>query len=529
MANATRPLTYLLTRLVAGRLRAMKKHPSQIIFITIVVALFATILILSSGDTDRKIGWVDEPTRGAIITVICLVFSYLSVRTGLKNGSTFYRLADVNLVFPSPVSQRNVLLYGFARQLGIGVLVLVWLGLQTINLQGLFAITGNGFIPFAAGAFLLTCYMPVVSMLIYGSVLRNPSRRVWLKRGLSGAVTSVAVLAIIAVVLTADPTRAFYIVFDHQIIPYIPVIGWIRTLMTAAYLGWSVYTWVSLSLSAVGLLLLVWYMLRSDLDFYEDVLLVTEKKETAIRQKKKGQSPFHTHTGKVRKIKSFYRGYGASALFYRQLLEYRKTGYFLFGKSTLLVAPIALVASYLLRNEPMGIYYLLYISLYVLFFLSLAGKWDQELTKPYIFLIPARPLVKILYATAAVHVKHLIEGLILFFLAGWYFDVPLISRFLFAFCYVGFGGLYLYTGILFHRWIGRLSDTILMRVVVFILILTVASPAITLLIYSGIRFADSPYMQWLFLAGVALYSVIIAFLSMISGRRLFTNMDHTAV
>ena len=507
----------------------MKKHPSQIVFIALVVALLSTILILSSRDTQRNIGWVDEPTRGAILTLVCLAFTYLSVRTGLKNGSTFYRLADVNLVFPSPITNRNVLLYGFARQLGIGVLVLLALGFQTINLQGLFAITGNGFLAFGAGVFLLTCYMPVVSMLIYGRLLRNPSWRVWLTRCLNGAVIAIAAVMTATVVITADPIEAFHLVFDHPAIRYIPVIGWMRTLMTSAYLGADLYSWVSLALSVVGLLLLVVHMLRSDLDFYEDVLLVTEKKETTIEQKKKGRSPFNTTTGRVRKINSFYRGYGASALFYRHMLEYRKTGFLLFDKTTLLVAFTALVAGYLLRANPMGVFYLLYVSLYLLFFLSLDGKWEQELSKPYIFLMPARPMVKIWYATAAVHAKHLLEGLVLFLVAGWFFGVPVISRCLLALCYVGFGGLYLYTGILFHRWIGRLSDTILVKVVVFILILTVAAPAIALLVYSGIEFADAPSMQWLLMAGVVAYSCLVAFLAMLSGKRLFTNMDHAAV
>jgi hypothetical protein len=527
--STARPLSFLLWRLVVGRVRAMKKHPSQIVFVVLVVALLSTILFFSSRDTERNIGWVGESTRGAILTVVCLAFVYLSVRTGLKNGSTFYRLADVNLVFPSPVTHRNVLLYGFARQLGIAVLVLLWLGFQAINLQGIFAITGNGFLAFAAGAFLLTCYMPVVSMLIYGRNLRNPSSRVWLRRCLNGAIIAIAAVTTAAVIITADPIEAFHLVFDHPAIRYIPIIGWIRTLMTSAYLGADLYTWVSLGLSVVGLLVFVRHMLKSDLDFYEDVLLVTERKETAIEQKKKGQSPFHTHTGKVRRTKSFYHGYGASALFYRHMLEYRKTGFLFFDKSTLLVAFIALVAGYLLRGNPMGVFFLLYISLYLLFFLSLAGKWEQELSKPYIFLMPARPMVKIWYATAAVHAKHLVEGLILFLVAGWYFGVPVISRCLLALCYVGFGGLYLYTGILFHRWIGRLSDTILMRVVVFILILTVAGPAIALLVYAGTEFADAPRMQWLCMAGVIVYSCAIAFIAMLSGKKLFTNMDHAAV
>ncbi|MBT3274593.1 MAG: hypothetical protein HN368_15660, partial [Spirochaetales bacterium] len=209
--------------------------------------------------------------------------------------------------------------------------------------------------------------------------------------------------------------------------------------------------------------------------------------------------------------------------------EYRKTGILLFDKSTLIVGLVALVAGYLLRDIPTGIFYLLYLSLYILFFLSIAGKWDQELLKPYIFLLPARPIVKIWYATAAVHLKHLFEGLLLFFIAGWYFKLHIITCFLLAFCFTGFGSLYVYTGILFHKFIGKLSDTIIMRVVIFFLILFITSPAITLLIITNVEFADSQNMQWLFMTAVVAYSALISFLALLLGRNLFTNMDKAAV
>lgn len=523
------PLSFLLGRLIVGRLRVMRKHPSQIVFLVILVLFLSVVLFAASRDTDRTIGWVDEPTRGAILTLICGVFAYVSVRTGLKQGSTFYRLADVNIVFPSPVSRRRVLLYGFARQLGISALILLWLVFQTTNLQWVFGITGYGFVPFVVGAFLIVCYQPVVSMLIYGRLARHPSHRVWWVRGANLVVFAVAVLFTAMVVRTADPMQAFRTVFNHQIVRYIPVIGWVRTLLCASYLGWDTYVWVSLALSVSGLLMLVWYMLRVDLDFYEDVLLVTEKRETAIKRKKEGRSPFQTDTQKSRKAASYYRGYGPSALFYRHLLEYRKVGFFLFDRSTLIVILFAVVAAYFLRDVQAGMYYLLYVSLYLLFLLSIEGKWDQELRRPFIFLMPGRPLAKIWHATTAVHLKHLADGLILFMIAGWYFGVPIVLRVLFALCYVGFGGLYLYTTILFYRWIGRLSETTVMRIVVFMLILAVSTPALTLLVYSNIRYPANLYMQQLFLSGVVLYSMVIAFMSMVLGRRLFTDMDHTAL
>ena len=120
--------------MIMGKLRTIRKHPAQIAFIAFIVLFLTAMLFLSSKDTDRNLGWVDEPTRGAILTLICLIISYLSVRTGLKNGSTFYRLADVNLIFPSPLTNKSVLFYGFTRQLGIALLVLLWLAFQAVNL-----------------------------------------------------------------------------------------------------------------------------------------------------------------------------------------------------------------------------------------------------------------------------------------------------------------------------------------------------------------------------------------------------------
>lgn len=525
MNTSAAPLAFLIGRLVRGRLRDIRRHKSQIIFIVIVVALFVLMMVVTAKDTGSSHGWVDVPLRGSILTAICLVFTYLAIRNGLDKGSTFFRSADVNLVFPSPLSPRAVLVYGFARQLGISLLVLLWLALQTVNLKGLFDIQGFGFVPFYIGAFLIVCYMPVTAMLIYRYVQRRPAAKPILRRTLLVVVIAILALLVAGMALKSDPLEAVRLVLNHRVIGYLPVFGWIHTLMATSYLGWSPYAVASLGLALSTLTLLVFRLLRSDPDYYEDVLLVTTSKETAIRQKRQGRSPFSRHTGRVRRVRPFYRGYGASALFYRQLLEYRKVGILIFDKSTLLIGAAGAIAGYLLRDTPLGIYYLLYISIYILFFLSFDSKWDQELLKPFIFALPGGPMAKIWYATLAVHLKHLVEGLLLFGIAGGLYRIPVLSALLLALCFTAFGALYLYVGILFRRWFGRITDMILSRVLMFMLVLVFISPATTAIVVASVRFAGVPATQWLLMAGAIVYSTLIALGAMGLGRRLFSEME----
>ena len=64
-----------------------------------------------------------ELFRGIVTLVFTFMyFTYLKV--GLDKGSTYFRMADVNLAFTSPIKPNKIMLYAFIKQIGATILFL---------------------------------------------------------------------------------------------------------------------------------------------------------------------------------------------------------------------------------------------------------------------------------------------------------------------------------------------------------------------------------------------------------------------
>lgn len=521
-----RPHFYLINRLFFGKIREIKRHPIQFAFLMVILLLFIFVIIVSYMDRDQEGGWVGIDARGSIITIIILVLTYLTLNKGLKHGTTFYRMADVNLLFTAPISQRKNLVFGFLKQFGISILVILWLFFQYANLKGVFGISGVGFIYFHTGVFLSVLYLPVSSMIIYRFLYNRDRLKNIINVSINIVFSIFGIGLVLWIIISNDVTGVIYSVFNNSSIRYIPIIGWIKTIMESSYLGYSTYTVISFILSITTLVILVFKLYFSNFDFYEDVLLTTELRERNIELKKQGMSPV-IEQKILKHVKHIYFGKGASTLLFRQLFEYRKTGIFLLDRSTLMVIILAVFMGYLLKNNPLGLYFILYISLYLLFFFTIFNKWDKELALPFIYLIPDNPLKKIWYATCAAHIKNLINGLILFFISGQILEIDILTRILLALSYVSFGGIYIYGGIIFQRFLGQITSIILSRFLVFMTLLFLVSPGLIAIIYVTTRYSDNIPLLWLTLSGVTLYGGVIGLLGMLLGKPLLFSIENT--
>ena len=116
-----------------------------------------------------------------------------------------------------------------------------------------------------------------------------------------------------------------------------------------------------------------------------------------------------------------YKGSGAKAIFYRQLLEYKKSTFFIFGFNTLVslivgvgIAVVAVMTDMMAEAGFDRVFIIPGIMAYVIFIFSgYATKWSQELENPYTFLIPDRSIKKLWYATKMEHIRAVVDGILM--------------------------------------------------------------------------------------------------------------------
>ncbi|NCC67964.1 MAG: hypothetical protein EOM14_07180, partial [Clostridia bacterium] len=119
-----------------------------------------------------------------------------------------------------------------------------------------------------------------------------------------------------------------------------------------------------------------------------------------------------------RKIKvgrtGFGKGWGASVLFYKHLRENRRSTTFIVSTGSLIYSVMTIVFSLFMRSSDSAIIAVFCFSAYMLIFILPLGRFNRELFRPYIYLIPENPVKKMLFATLETLPTALIESAIIF-------------------------------------------------------------------------------------------------------------------
>ena len=95
-------LTYLLLTTIKNAVLELRKKPGQLIFLLVMAGLMVFVFV-----TGQQVG-VSEQVRdprelSAILLSLYLFLFVIAVFQGLSSGATFYSMADVNLLFQTPI------------------------------------------------------------------------------------------------------------------------------------------------------------------------------------------------------------------------------------------------------------------------------------------------------------------------------------------------------------------------------------------------------------------------------------------
>jgi hypothetical protein len=157
--------------------------------------------------------------------------------------------------------------------------------------------------------------------------------------------------------------------------------------------------------------------------YYEDTMKFADEYQARREKQKKGVAsiPWLEKHRKFKQASVEYKGSYAKAIYFRQMLEYKKNPTFIFGWNTLLCLGIGILIGAVgyfndAVNEfgPAKIFIVPGVASYVIFIFSgYATKWSKELENPYTYLIPDTPLKKLWYATKIEHFRAIADGILI--------------------------------------------------------------------------------------------------------------------
>jgi hypothetical protein len=472
-------LTFLLLTKLKNRLKSLLKSPGKLVYFIIFLALLGVTLFsgrAAEEDPDRVIRDIRELTAG--ITVMYAVFFLMVVNNGFSQGGSVFSLPDVNLVFTAPISRQKVLFYGLFQQMGTSMLVGLFILYQYTWLHSLYDV-GYGVLLIILLGYGVSIFLgQVTAMVIYSYTSSDDGVRSRVKAAYYAvAVAFAAYVLIHALGDMSSILPRMVEALNSLVARLFPVAGWMGWAVSGIITGDLSGTLTGLGISALYLALVVLLIIYTKRDYYEDVIKSAELTHSAITAKKEGAvaevAPKNVRVGRT----GIGRGFGADAIYYKHLVENRRSRTFVVSTVSLIWAGCVILFSLFMRNEGIGPIFA--FASYIQIFSMALGRLTRELNKPYIYLIPEPPFKKLLQAIREMLPSSLLEALIIFIPVAFILKLGLLDTVLCIVARLSFALLFTGGNILMERiWSG--ASKTLAIFLYFLLMMLLAVPGVAL-------------------------------------------------
>lgn len=409
-------IRYLYGRILVNRVKMALRRPVTYFYLILLLFYFCA-LPFSLRVMAGQFG-IDSPKGFAgVLTVIAVWMIPANLVAYAKRKGLVYRNSDVHFLFPAPVGPKQILVYAYVRTLLIQVLMNLFAivcGAMTFRVEG-----WRLALYFVFSVFVENFMEGCIMILLYGSERLGEKRRRMVIVGAYGLACILVLLGVYSYLQGGLSMTAVSAFLHGDMIQMVPLTGWYIAVVhllfaeptAASVAGAACYLLLFVAVTAAAL------RMKCTGAYYEDAMKFAEDYEEVLESRRQGDAQRRLgKKTKYAKASIRWRGQGGSALFSRQLLEYKKSRYFIFDINTVMAALAGAGIAYLYVREGgfgeiPGEFVIPGVSAYLIFiFTNLNGKWAKELKSPYTYLIPDTPFRKLMGATMMQCVQALVNG-----------------------------------------------------------------------------------------------------------------------
>ncbi|PZX60446.1 putative ABC exporter [Algoriphagus ratkowskyi] len=329
------------------------------------------------------------------VTILALGVLIYQLFNATKKNVSFFKMADVNLLFTAPVKPENILIYYMARSilpsLGGAIIFVAYFSSQAIDT---YDISIGNFIFLVLAAALFFFIISPIKFLVY---TLNSKYEVmgYIRMG----VVILAVLLSGMIIIPGLMAEKFWQGMSAWItspwFDFFPIVGWSRGIGTYILHQNAILSIGFVALYGISYFVILKLVIRFAGYYYEDVLEATKSNEEQLEKvkgkKQVGESSYSLNTKKKLALPDF--GTGAKAFYWRNYVHSSRQDFHpLFGLYSLIMVGIGIVLSILSLFEWFSHYFLygyLLIMLFLYFFAGIGRANVGDLKKPFFILIPA--------------------------------------------------------------------------------------------------------------------------------------------
>ncbi|MBO4688789.1 MAG: hypothetical protein J5636_09780 [Clostridiales bacterium] len=409
--------------------RKKKKQPPFWIGVSLV-SLYLIYCIYQTIIHFRKVSPVSNgPAKFQALSIVTFMFvSFVGLLLGIVKGNNWFTKADINLMFVAPISPTHELLYGMLRRMIVSIPITLILITQLPNIHYYFAISAKDLLILLLTWILLTITLTVVSIAIYSATAIHPHIRRLILIAMFFCGGTVILGAVVALWRSGNNLGGVIPFLTDPALHVVPFGGWAAgffvNMMNGQVYQAMIYLGLLLVMPIVGLALIA---LNSS-DYYEEVLASIGHGYGILHD---AEDAIEGHAHQRRKTHLFGLSSGEVALMQRRITEQSKGTFLLLDRISVIMFGVATflgAVMHVFMRKGMYPFIMEVITLAVLSYMSIftlpTERFAEELQKPFIFLMPGKPVKKLLFASAAPMLKCLIESAICLSIVSVFSQLP---------------------------------------------------------------------------------------------------------
>jgi hypothetical protein len=476
---------YLIRTGMKNRFIEVLHKPSKLVLYLLVIAGIAFALVSSLLGAKHLAGNLPVIYLVPILFMFLTLFYVIFIQKGLASGNTIFEMSDVNLLFVSPVSPRATLLYGVLRLTGNSLWAGFFLLYQSGNLARFGVQFGGVLILFAA--FVLTMItLTILSLVIYNVTNGRPSRKRMVPVLAAAVFLPLLVYIFVRYAQGGEILLALNDAMRSPVLAATPFVGWASAGAVALIEGKLTAGLGYMSLLLLSSAAMIFYIMQSHADYYEDVLVATEtafEKKRAVAEGKVQQGGFTG--GKVKVRNTGLRGTGVHVFLYKHLRETFRQNRFGFLSPYAFFATVSIFAmSFFLRGKT-DIVVVLQMLMWIEVFMIGTGRGLLETYSHYIYLIPGSPFQKLIWSNMELTVRTAFESLLFLGIPGLIIGShPLVVLCAMA-TYVLFSFMLLGVNYVFMRYTGADISQGVLLMIYFVAVLILLAPGLAAALFTG--------------------------------------------
>lgn len=455
-------ILFLYRKSFINRMKKALKKPVTYIYIVFIIMYFIMIF-WSFGPMIRDLSTDLASSLTAFLTISVFIFMPANLISYSKRKGLIFKQSDIHLLFPSPINPKLILIYSHMRTILMALVLnivmtiggVLWFDMPVLKML----------IYFLFSCIIENILEASLMIICYGNERFSKKQIYFFQILMYLLIGAFVIIGILTYMREGANMQAVVNYLHSPLIQMVPIIGWYISLIHMLFMGVTVLNLVGTILFIASAIVFFIIALRMKCvgDYYEDAITFAEDYE-AIREKgKRGEVAVLGWKKKYGKATVTYKGSYAKAMFYRQLLEYKKNRFFIFGFFTLLCFGIGIVMAIMAYRgnfKTFGeyqVFIVLGIMAYLVFITSsYSGKWGKELRSPFTYLIPDYSFHKLWYATLIEHIRAIIDGCLLTIPISIVLRMSLIQVILIILIYVCLQACKLYADVMIEAFLGNL-------------------------------------------------------------------------